>query len=152
MPLLSRMPGLFTDPEYSVRRRSYPVSPKANQIYIREVSFLASGVMAAMAIMAAIAIQCPNFDSEYLLNQGEFRHGVETHTLRSSLGCRFGVVRRHGTPQHCHDLRLLKLIHYHRLPRKAAAFGQGLRVVGDVSSPPLDYQDVAPGKAAFLVT
>ena len=56
MLLLSRMPGLLKDPEYTVRRKSYPISPKANQIYIREVSFLASGVMAAMAIMAAIAI------------------------------------------------------------------------------------------------
>ena len=62
------MPGLFTDPEYTVRSKRYPISPKANQIYIREVSFLASGVMAAMAIMATVAIYCPKLDSEYILN------------------------------------------------------------------------------------
>ena len=52
MLLLSTMPGLLTDPEYTVRRKSYPISPKVNQIYIQEVSFLASGVMAIMADIA----------------------------------------------------------------------------------------------------
>ncbi len=88
--------------------------------------FSNTGVMAALAVMANMAVYCPNFDIEYLYNQSEFRHGVKTHILHSSSGSRIDVDQHRRPPWCYHVSRLLRLTQFYQFLNKAVTFDQGL--------------------------
>ena len=92
--------------------------------------FSDTGVMAAMAMMANMAAQGPEFDCEKLLNQSEFGHGVKINILHSPSDYRINFDQHCRTSWCCSIFHLLGLTQFSQFPPKAVTFDQGLWVDG----------------------